>query len=504
MSQPVVGIVSVTDPRPTALAREREEYYEAQHNALKAHLQGQGMKVLDPGAEIRQGWTDIFGMRSLSDIRHCVSRLNAEGAEALIVGCWHWTEPGLTSPLVIETGVPACLFIERNTGWAGSCCQASSGASLLEQGYSEVALRHERIRGSYEETSAWARGACAYSRLRKQAVMLWGASYSLAMEHLRDDPARLKCAVIGDVLEEGQYYLIKRADQMLAGTDPQIDEFVSWLNDNGTQITFDDPSGERVMLTPETLRRQIALYLAARQRLAELSDANIVGVSIKCQNELSEDYGCTGCFLPAFLPFPEDAQGPQAVIPTTCEGDLKTLLTACLFHGVQPQVPPLFGDFKFAGDEYFLISNCGAASVYYAANSTQPSESLPRVRIQGQCHCASGGAVGWDGLPGTYTVGRLVRIRGEYFMQMGLAEAQEVTAEVKANAIFGSMWPHHALSMATESDRLVKVLGGNHFAGTVGDVTAEVGFACRQAGIPVVRLDNPDEVDAFYEEIALM
>jgi siroheme synthase (precorrin-2 oxidase/ferrochelatase) len=51
---------------------------------------------------------------------------------------------------------------------------------------------------------------------------------------------------------------------------------------------------------------------------------------------------------------------------------------------------------------------------------------------------------------------------------------------------------------------MVKILGGNHFAGTAGDVTEEVAFACRQAGIPVVRLDNPVEVDAFYQGIALM
>ena len=504
MSQPLIGLVSVTDPRPTALAREREEYYEAQHRALKAHLESHGMKVLDPGAEVRQGWTDIFGMRTPSEIRRCVSRLKTEGAEALIVGVWHWTEPGLTSPLVLETGVPACLFIERNTGWAGSCAQASSGASLLEHGYSDVALRHERIRGSYDEVTAWARGAAAYSRLRKNSVLLWGGSYSLAMEHLRDDPARLKTFVVSDVLEEGQSYLISRAEKMLARNDPRLDEFVAWLEDNGARITFDDPEAARVMLTPNSLRRQIALYLASRQRLAELAEQNIVGVSIKCQNELSEDWGCTACFLPAFLPFPEDAFGPQAIIPTTCEGDLKTLLTACLFHAIHPAVPPLFGDFKHAGDEYFLISNCGAASIYYAANSTKAADVLPAVRLEGQCHCASGGAVGWDGLPGKYTIGRLVRIKGEYFMQLGLADAREVTDEVKANAIFGSMWPHHALRMATDPDRMVKVLGGNHFAGTVGDVTHEVAFACRQAGIPVVRLDNPDEVDTFYEEIALM
>ncbi|MGQ9731743.1 MAG: fucose isomerase [Candidatus Zipacnadales bacterium] len=504
MSQPVIGLVSVTDPRPTALAREREDYYQTQHNRLKQHLEHAGMRVVDPGAEIRQGWTDIFGMRSPSDIRHCVARLRAEGVEALFVGVWHWTEPGLTTPLVVETGVPACLFIERNTGWAGSCAQASSGASLLEQGYCDVALRHERIRGSYDEAVAWARGAAAYTRLRNQSVLLWGASYSLTMEHLRDDPAHLKCLLIGDVLEEGQYYLIKRAEHLLAENDPKVERFIAWLKDNGCQIIFDDPTAERVMLTPDILRRQAALYLAARERLSELSEQDIVGVSVKCQNELSEDWGCTGCFLPAFLPFPQDAEGPQRVISTTCEGDLKTLVTACLFHAIRPDTPSLFGDFKFAGDEYFLISNCGAASIYYAGNSTDPVTVLPNVRIEGQCHCASGGAVGWNGLPGQYTIGRLVRIKGEYFMQLGLAEAREVTDKVKANAIFGNMWPHHALSMETPSDALVKVLGGNHFAGTVGDVTAEVAFACRQAGIPVVRLDNPAEVEAFYQEIALM
>ena len=67
------------------------------------------------------------------------------------------------------------------------------------------------------------------------------------------------------------------------------------------------------------------------------------------------------------------------------------------------------------------------------------------------------------------------------------------------HAIFGLMCPHHALRMPTDPDRLIKILGGNRFAGMPGNVTAEMSFACRQAGIPVVRLDNPAEVDAFYQ-----
>ena len=500
MSKPVIGLVSFTDPRPTSLAREREEYIETQHNEVKRHLSNQGMTVLDPGAQMRGEWTDIFGIRTLPEVKQCVERLRSGGAEAVILGCWHWTEPGLTSVLVRDLGLPACLYIERNTGWAGSCCQASSGSSLWEVASNDdAALRHERIRGDLGELTQWCRGVSALQRLKTKSVLLWGGSYSLRMEHLRDDPAMLKTIFVSDVLEEDQYYLIRRAEKIAAEDPARIDRFIAWLRDNGTEIVYDE-----VMLTEEILRKQVALYLAARTRLAESDELDVVAVSIKCQNCLSEDYGITGCFLPAFLPFPMDADGPQPIISTTCEGDLSSTITCALLNMIDPAVPPLFGDFKFAGDDYVLISNCGAASVYYAANSTDPAKALPKVRIHGQCHCAAGGAVGWDGLPGPYTLARVVRIKGRYFMQLALTEAREITEEIKANAIFGSMWPHHALSFGVRTDRLVKVIGANHFCGLPGDVTTEVQFACRQAGIPVVRLDDAADVEAFYDLIPML
>jgi len=494
MTKPIIGLVSFTDPRPTSLASEREQYIEAQHNDVKTYLESQGMTVLDPGSQIREAGADIFGIRTLTEVRECVQHLRSAGAQAVVIGCWHWTEPGLTNVLVRDLGLPACLYIERNTGWAGACCQASSGSSLWEMANNDdAALRHERIRGDLPELAKWCRGVSALQRLKAKSLLLWGGSYSLRMEHLRDDAAMLKTIFVSDILEEDEYYLIKRAQAIAADDPTRIDRFVTWLRDGGVEIVYDD-----VMLNDDILRKQVALYLAARMRLAEIEDLDVVGVSVKCQNCLSEEYGITGCFLPAFLPFPVDAEGPQPIVSTTCEGDLKSLLTCALLNMIDPVVPPLFGDFKFAGDDYFLISNCGAASVYYAANSTDPKKVLPNIRIHGQCHCAAGGAVGWDGLPGVYTLARLVRVKGRYFMQLGLAEARELTDEIKSNVIFGNMWPHHAFSFGVSTDRLVKVLGGNHFCGLPGDVSAEMQFACRQAGIPVVRLDDEHAIEAFY------
>ena len=497
MDKLIVGIVSFTDPRPTSLAREREEYIERNHLELKRHLEADGIEVLDPMAPRKEGWQDIYGVQTLEEVNHCVRELRNGGAQAVILGCWHWTEPGLTSPLVRDLNVPACLFIEKNSGWAASCCQASSGSSLWQEAIgSDVSLRHERIRGDYAECARWVRGAAAMQKLRSQTLMLWGSSHSLRMEHLRDDYSLLRSLFVKQILEEGQYYLIRGAERILDKEPQRVRRFVKWMERNGVQITYD-----RKMLTRKALANQIALYLAARDRLAEIED-DIAGVSVKCQHEISMEFGYTGCFLPAFLPFAEDSEGPQRIIPTTCEGDVKSLITCLLLMNFDAAIPPFFGDFKFAGDEYVLISNCGASSVYYAANSNDPSKSLKRVRVEGQCHCAGGGAVGWDGLPGPYTMARLVRVKDRYFMQLALCEAVKVTAQVKRNAIFGSMWPHHALKFGVPTDKLVKVVGSNHYAGTTGDRIAEMAFACRQAGLPIVRLDREDEIDAFYEEVA--
>jgi L-fucose isomerase-like protein len=325
-------------------------------------------------------------------------------------------------------------------------------------------------------------------KMRKKRLLLWGGSYALRMEHLTEDVSKLKSFLIGDILNEGQYILIKRAEEIMARQPDQIEAFAAWLKSGGTQITFDDR-----MLTQEAFRKQIALYLAARQRLEELKSEDIIGISLRCQPELSEEYGVTGCFIPSFLPFSEDYDGPKQPISATCEGDIKGLLTSALMALIEPAIPAGFGDIRnleLGGRSLVMIGNCGGASIYYAANSSNAAEVLPNVTIRGQCQGASGGAVGYRGKACEHvTVARLIRVADEYRMQWALGSAVEVTQEMLDIMNSGSMWPQLAIDLGIDVHTLIRRIGSNHYSVLPGDYTREIKYACAAAGIPMEQLN---------------
>jgi L-fucose isomerase-like protein len=82
-----------------------------------------------------------------------------------------------------------------------------------------------------ERMLPWIRGASAVARMRKSAVMLWGGTYSLHMEHLQDDIPALKRLMIRDILTEGEYALIRRAEKILDDEPQRIQHFLDWLKE---------------------------------------------------------------------------------------------------------------------------------------------------------------------------------------------------------------------------------------------------------------------------------
>jgi len=370
-SEPIVGVVTFTDPRETGLASEREQYLRERHQALVKLLTSRGITAIDPMKQIRPNWNpdQPFGLRTKAEVDKAVSILRSGGAEAVIIGCWHWTEPMLPIMLVREINLPVLLYAEHNPAWAGSTCLSSTGASFWENAANENMVRHTRLQGNAERAVRWARGASAARKLSRGSLLLWGASYCLRMEHLQDDLPRLKSFLVGDFVMEEQWGLVRQAEKILEeGT--RVDRMIQWLRRCGCQIEFDGK-----MLDEEVLRKEAALYIAAKDDVLQAihSGEPILGASIRCQPELSVEYGVTPCLIPALIPFPEDFEGPKPTVPVVCEGDVKGLVTCSLLHLINPQAPPLFGDLKFVTDGMIIISNCGAAR--YTIQPYQP----PRV-----------------------------------------------------------------------------------------------------------------------------
>ncbi len=500
--KPKVGLITLTDsPRALALVEQREEAIKSKHNAYKKYLVENDIDVIDAAdfIERKNGWVSFF---SSEDIQKAVDLFLKNHVEAVVIGCWHWAEPMFVVEISRALGKPILLYSDDDPAWAATCLLAAAGASLWETSPNKYAQVHERFYGDRKSSLSWIKGVCALEKMKKSNIVLWGGSYALRMEYLQDDFPKLKSFLIGDILIEDQYILIKGAESIKKDNKQRIDSFVNWLKDGKAKLIFDEK-----MFTQDVLRNQIALYLAAKDRIFNIKSQTgkkISGVSVKCFDELSDIYGVDPCFLPAFIPYIEDSEGPKEPINTVCEGDIKGLLTMILLSNISGGIPALFGDVSYIGKDYFIISNCGASSVYYACKSCSVCDMLKNIKIEANCEGATGGAVGYSCPPGEMTIARLVRSKGKYFMHLGIGRAIEITKDISSKFYYGKTWPHTAVSLGVDQQLLVQSLGANHLIAIPGNFLKEVYYACTLAGIEIFRIDSNDGIIKWLDMVRFL
>lgn len=502
--RPRVAVVTFTDMREEGISSEAvERHLRERQEELTKLLAKNGIEPVDPLRELRAGGSPWYGVRSFAEIDLLIGILGRGRIDGVIIGSWTWSPPMLVKEFVRKAGKPI-LYYTENDPMGGSLSQMTATcASLMEWSVNRFALVHERCFGDKPALLAWVRGVHAAARMRESAALLWGGTYAVRMEQLQDDIPLLKSFMIREVLQEDQYVLVKRAEEIIRSAPARIRALYDWMTSHGLEIRRDAR-----MVTEEALSRQGALLLAARDRLRELDSENIRGVSIKCQPEIYAEYGVNACTLPALLPFAENELGGQAALPTVCEGDLKGLLTSMLFHAINPDIPPAFGDLVSVGNDHVEFANCGAGSLFWAANSPDPAEVFPRVKALANIHGRSGAAYAYSGVAApAITVGRLTRINGRYHMQLGAG--RELDARAFLSKTLGDREPAHLagtwgkviVDLGVKAENFVRVIGANHLSATLGDVTAEVDTACRLWGIPVVRLDSDADMQRFYREV---
>jgi L-fucose/D-arabinose isomerase len=484
MGKVKIGITSFTDPRAVKGIQEINKQNLVYQEELERFLKKSGFDCVVPIKD-----RCVNGRPAAEEV---IRKFTAADVDCMVFGCWKWTDPMLAVDVARRLDRPVALVGSDDEASTPLGCIAAVGAALWEIAPNSNALNHFRTIGDYGLLASWARGAGSISWLKKQSLLLWGGSYCLKMSHLEDDPSMLKSFLVGDILIEDQYALIAGAEKILAKKPARIGRFVKWLGKNGSQIEYD---GKRSR--PEVLERQIALYLSARDRLAELSDEGISGVSIKCQPALSEQYGVTGCVLPALLPYGEDAEGPRATMPTSCEGDIKGLITSMLLQEMAGGVPAGFGDIRHIridGKVLLIISNCGAASVYYAAPGKKTPEVMSKVYFKPQCQGAAGCAVGYmSPCFGTATLARLIRREGEYVMQYAVGGSVGVDRALVDRLGWGDVWPVSLFDIGLDLQRFTEIMGSNHYSFVPGDYSRELEFSCRAAGIPMENISGPRE-----------
>ena len=220
-----------------------------------------------------------------------------------------------------------------------------------------------------------------------------------------------------------------------------------------------------------------------------------------CHKELSVEYGVTPCFIPALMPFGENHRGPKRAIPTVCEGDVKSLITSVMLDTITPETPAQFGDLREINGQpnWVVIANCGGSSLFYAANSNRAADVLPNVTLQRQIHGASGTSVTFKGRAMRATVARLVRVKGNYWMHLGVGQTVDVSDEIMNSRKWAKEWPTVIVDLGVDTNAFARVAASNHYLLVPGDQTRAISHACALAGIPVLRIDSQAGIDEAVE-----
>lgn len=330
------------------------------------------------------------------------------------------------------------------------------GQAVLKGALDRLGYPCEYIVGTPDEQEcldralAFSRAAFALQRLKRTRLGLIGYAsmgmYSGTIDHV------LTRGILGpEILHIDTHTLIEKTKQV--GDEdclPVVEEL------RGFARIADD-------VTDEQLRTAARMALALRQ-LAEEHDLH--GLTVKCQYELSQDFGMTACVPLSLLA----DWGTVA----SCEGDLPCLVTQQALHWLTGRTT-WYGDLLDVSSDAAYLSPCGFCPFSLAAD--------PQERAICQL-----GHPGFDGIissavvkPGPVTIGRVLEGRGEFRLVYALGEG--MPSELRMGR-----FPALSVSLPGGTQRLIETLGSQHFAVVHGHLGEELRVLCRFLGIEDERL----------------
>ena len=177
-SKPKIAILTFTDDRDVGVSsKEVENILRKKQEGLKEFLLKNEIEVIDPLSKIRNADDDWYGLRKLSEIKAICEILKAQEIDGLLVGAWTWSPPMLIIEMLRRTDLPLMYYTENDPLNGGLSQFTATGASLMEWGVNDHALKHERNFGNKEIIIKWARSMHAVKQMRDSALLLWGGSY---------------------------------------------------------------------------------------------------------------------------------------------------------------------------------------------------------------------------------------------------------------------------------------------------------------------------------------
>lgn len=280
----------------------------------------------------------------------------ADAPDAVVVYVGTWLEAPVAVAAVREMdGVPLLVWafpmVETPAGREST---GSFVAQLVLRGVLKRMRRNARFltglpddEACLAEAAVFIRAAAAFRRLRQLTVGLVGYA-SMGMYTGVVDPVALRSALGLDLDHVDTYTLIQRAEAL---GDAEVDGEVARLEKLFAIGADIEVAGLRVAAA-----LGIALRRLATERCWQAA-------TVKCQYELSQEYGMTACLAVSLL--------AETGVVAGCEGDVSCVAAQALLAQFTTE-PVWYADVLDFDEESVLLSPCGFAPPSLAAADTRP------------------------------------------------------------------------------------------------------------------------------------
>ncbi|MEN6301784.1 MAG: hypothetical protein ABFD96_03625 [Armatimonadia bacterium] len=298
------------------------------------------------------------------------------------------------------------------------------------------------------ELASFAHAAHATARLKRLRAGLIGYS-AMSIYPGTFDHVLLRKQIGPEVVHLDTYTLVREAERAYEAEVQALAERV------GGQA--------EVQATPERLRKACGLAAALKSLVAK---HHLQALNVKCQYELSQEYGMTACLPMALL-------ADEGVV-ASCEGDMMVTVTQALLHYLTAQTVT-YGDILDLQDNRLLLSACGFApfGLAHEGDTRRVCEfDYP----------------GFDGLicsftlkRGPVTFARLAEGKGDYYLVYGTGSG--VDTDLRQGK-----FPALQIEMDGSPARLMEIIPSQHFALCYGDVSQQLEDVCRILGLRALRV----------------
>ncbi|HEY8582040.1 MAG TPA: L-fucose/L-arabinose isomerase family protein [Capillimicrobium sp.] len=456
-----IAVMTASDGRESVY-REIEGFGQDMQDRLVSALRAHGHEVHAAGEAL---WSND---RAVATAR----RMAAERPDLTIVNIPVWAFPHFTVLAARETPGPLLLFSNVDPSYPGMVGMLAAGGALDQLGFP-----HARAWGDISDPAvldrvqAIARAAATVGGLRGSTFgRIGGRPMGMYTAVSSADQWMRQFGI--DVEEIDQFELVRRAELADAGAAARAR---GWLEQHCAGVHYD---GGR--LTPELLERQLRVYAAMRDLIAE---GHLDFCGIKAQPELT-DHFCTMDVAEAFLNDPYDWDGPKEPVVCSTEADMDAALTMQLLKGLSG-TPALFADVRHhhADLDIWDLCNSGQHATWFAARADAPEENLRHVHLYPEDFYfpAGGASVHHLAAPGEMTFARLTRLDGRYRMHVLRGELVQFDPETNERLMRASsyVWPHAFARFTAEAGEILARYGSNHIHAVPGDHVTELREVCR-------------------------